>query len=65
LQVHDDPSLQSTIQYIQTKIFDVPLFIFTKEILFEPKSVDFYSYFTRIGNVFPKGVIALLPKKKS
>jgi hypothetical protein len=65
LQVHNDTSLQSTIQYIQTKNFDMPLFIFTKEVLFETKSVDFYSYFRRIDNVFQKGVIVLLPKKKS
>lgn len=64
LQEYSDGALQETIKYINSKELDVPLFIFTKEILFEPKSVDFYSYFTKIGNVFPKGVIPLLPKAK-
>lgn len=55
----EESSLKETIDYLNTKNFDIPLFIFTKEILFNPTNINFYSYFEKRNNQFYKGVIVL------
>ena len=65
LQTSSDNALQQTIKYIKEQELNLPLFIFCKENLFEPASIDFYKYFeVDDNNEFRKGVILLGKDKR-
>ena len=59
LKNKDDIEILETIKYIETKNINKPVFIFTKEVLFKPKSVNFYKYFEVEANKFKQGPVLL------
>lgn len=61
----DEPSIKETINYVNSKNFNIPLFIFTKEVLFNQASVDLYSFFEKKNNQFQKGVFLLANNMKT
>ncbi len=57
LKSKSDTGLIDSIEYIKTKNIEKPIFIFTKEVLFNTKDIKFYKYFEVKNNEFQNGVI--------
>jgi hypothetical protein len=57
LKTKNDEELLNSLEYIKTKNIQKPIFIFTKEVLFNTKDIKFYKYFEVKNNEFQNGVI--------